>query len=136
MILPHILPDLPIYLVHADDPTNENPVAEKLEHLAHRIIFDSEAACDLPAYAKAVLSHNERCHADVADLNWARTEGWRQLFASVFKGRECLEDIRHAKRIQIRYNSLETDYLCHTNVQSIYLQGWLAVQLGWTLKKR
>ena len=135
VILPHILPDLPIYLVHADDPTFENPVAEKLEHLAHRIIFDSEAACDLPAYAKAVLSHNKRCHADIADLNWARTEGWRQLFASVFKGRECLEDIRHAKKIQIRYNSQETDYLCHTNVQSIYLQGWLSVQLGWTLKK-
>ena len=135
VILPHILPDLPIYLVHADDPTFDNPIAQKLEHLAHRIIFDSEAAADLPAYAKAVLSHNERCNADIADLNWARTEGWRQLFASVFKGKECLEDIKHTKKIQIHYNSRETDYLCHTNVQAIYLQAWLSVQLGWTLKK-
>lgn len=135
VILPHILPDLPIYLVYADDPTFDNPIAEKLEHLAHRIIFDSEATCDLSAFAKAVLSHNKRCHGDVADLNWARTEGWRQLFASVFKGKESLEDIKHASNIQIHFNSRETDYLCHTNIQSIYLQGWVSVQLGWTLKK-
>lgn len=135
VILPHILPDLPIYLVHADDPSEKNPVAEKLEHLAHRIIFDSEAACNLPIFAKAVLSHHERCHAEVADLNWARTEGWRGLFASVFKGESCLEDIKQTKKVEIHYNARETDYVCHTNIQSIYLQAWLAVQLGWTFKK-
>lgn len=135
VILPHILPDLPIYLVHADDPSEKNPVAEKLEHLAQRIIFDSEAACNLPLFAQSVLSHHERCHADIADLNWARTEGWRGLFANVFKGESCLEDIKHAKKIEIHYNARETDYVCHTNIQSIYLQAWIAVQLGWTLKK-
>lgn len=135
VILPHILPDLPIYLLHADDPTFENPVAEKLEHLADRIIFDSEAACDLPAFAKAVLSHDERCTADVADLNWARTEGWRQLFANVFKSSKELDQIKYAKKIEIYYNSIETDYLCHTNIQAIYMQAWLAVQLGWPLDK-
>ncbi len=135
VILPHILPDLPIYLVHADDPSLKNPIAERLEHLADRVIFDSESACDLPAFAKAVLEHDERCSADVADLNWARTEGWRGLFASAFKGQSCLDDIKHANKIQIHYNCQESDYLCHTNIQSIYLQGWLAVQLGWTLKK-
>ncbi len=134
VILPHILPDLPIYLVHADDPSVENPIAEKLEHLADRIIFDSESARNLPAFAKAVLSHHKRCHADIADLNWARTEGWRGLFASVFKRRDCLDDIRHVNKIEIHYNSQESEYICHTNIQSIYLQGWLAVQLGWTLK--
>lgn len=134
VILPHILPDLPIYLVHADDPSEKNPVAEKLEHLAHRIIFDSEAACNLPRFAQAVLSHKERCHADIADLNWARTEGWRGLFANVFKGQSCLEEIRQAKKIEIHYNARKTDYICHTNIQAIYLQAWLAMQLGWTLK--
>ncbi len=135
VILPHILPDLPIYLVHADDPSFENPIAEKLEHLADRIIFDSEAACDLPAFANAVLSHNLRCGADVADLNWARIEGWRQLFANVFKSPEELERLKHADKISISFNSKETDYLCHTNIQSVYLQAWIAVQLGWILKK-
>lgn len=134
VVLPHILPDLPIYLVHADDPTFENPVAEKLEHLASRIIFDSEAACDLPAFAQAVLSHHERCSADVADLNWARIEGWRQLFANVFKSSEELDHLRHARMLSITFNSQETDYLCHTNIQSIYFQAWIAVQLEWNIK--
>ena len=135
VILPHILPDLPIYLLHADDPSEKNPVAEKLEHLAHRIIFDSEAAGNLPLFAKAVLSHSERCNADVADLNWARTEGWRTLFASVFRGDEALEDIRGAKTIEICYNGRATDYVCHTNIQAIYFQAWLALQLNWTMNK-
>ncbi|MEM8727324.1 MAG: glucose-6-phosphate dehydrogenase assembly protein OpcA [Chlamydiota bacterium] len=135
VILPHILPDLPIYLVHADDPSFDNPVGRKLERLAHRIIFDSEAACHLPAYAKAVLGHNEHFHADVADLNWARIEGWRQLFAGVFRRQESLAEIDRAEKIRIRYNSRETDDFRHTDVQAIYLQAWLAVQLGWRLKK-
>lgn len=135
VILPHILPDLPIYLVHADDPTEANPVAEQLEHLADRIIFDSEATNHLPAFAEAVLSHNERCAADVADLNWARTEGWRQLFANVFKSEEELSKLKKATSIEITFDAEKTDYLCHTNIQSIYLQGWVAMQLGWTLKE-
>lgn len=135
VILPHILPDLPIYLVYADDPSEKNPVAENLKNLASRIIFDSEGACSLPLFAKAVLGYHERCHGTIADLNWARTEGWRSLFASVFKGESCLEEIKHAKTIEMHYNSRETNYVCHTSIQSIYLTTWLAVQLGWTLKK-
>lgn len=134
VILPHILPDLPVYLVHADDPSTSNSVAQELEHFANRIIFDSEAASDLPAFANAVLKHKESCHADVADLNWARTEGWRQLFANVFKSFDELECLRKATSIHIHFNSKETDYLCHTNIQSIYLQAWVGAQLGWTLK--
>ena len=135
VILPHILPDLPVYLVYADDPTEKNPIARELEKLANRIIFDSESACDLPAFAKAVLKHKESCHADIADLNWARTEGWRQLFANVFKSPDDLSQLKDATRISIHYNSKETDYLCHTNIQSIYLQAWVSVQLNWKLTK-
>ena len=135
VILPHILPDLPVYLVHADDPTQNNPIAQKLEHFAHRIIFDSEAACNLPAFAQAVLKHNQKCQADIADLNWARIEGWRQLFASVFKSQDDLDQLKHATTIHLHYNSQVTDYLCHTNIQSIYLQSWIATQLDWSLKK-
>lgn len=135
VILPHLLPDLPIYLVHADDPTEGNLIAEKLENLASRVIFDSEAASNLPAFAAAVLKHYEKTPADVADLNWARTEGWRQLFANVFKSDDDLDLLRHATDIHIHYNALESESLCHTNIQSIYLQSWIACQLGWKISK-
>ncbi|NGX50249.1 MAG: hypothetical protein K1060chlam2_00090 [Chlamydiae bacterium] len=135
VILPHILPDLPIYLVYADDPTEANPIAEQLEHLANRIIFDSESACDLPAFAQAVLAHKKNCQADVADLNWARIEGWRQLFANIFKSSDELERLKQATAITIHYNARESDTLCHTNIQSIYLQAWVATVLRWKLTK-
>lgn len=135
VILPHILPDLPIYLVHADDPVSQNPVAQKLEHLADRIIFDSEAASDLSAFSQAVLKHLKRCSASLADLNWARTEGWRSLFASVFKSTDELETLREADSLKLTYHNQKTDYLCQTNIQAIYLQAWVAVQLGWKFEK-
>src|SRR5262249_6423514 len=43
LILPHILPDLPVYLLWTQDPSLENAVLPHLEPLANRIIFDSES---------------------------------------------------------------------------------------------
>jgi len=135
VMLPHILPDLPIYLVYADDPTVENPIAKKLEHFASRIIFDSESAGHLAAYAKAVLTHHEKTAGDVADLNWARTEGWRELFANVFKAPDELATLREAEEITIEYQAKESVSVCHTNIQAIYLQSWLGNRLKWTLEE-
>ena len=135
VILPHILPDLPVYLVHADDPSQDNPVAKKLEHFASRIIFDSEASSNLPAFARAVLSHQDQKEADIADLNWARIEGWRQLFANVFKFQDDLQTLRQSTEIHLHFNAEESEALCHTNIQSIYLKCWLASQLEWKLSK-
>ncbi|MBI3211719.1 MAG: glucose-6-phosphate dehydrogenase assembly protein OpcA [Simkania negevensis] len=134
IVLPHILPDLPLYLVHADDPSAVSPITPYLEEYAKRIIFDSESTNDLPSFAKAVLKHKEKKIADVADLNWARIEGWRQLFASVFKPDEELSLLRKAHTFHIRYNAKETDFLIHTHTQAIYLQGWIACQLNWKLE--
>lgn len=132
MILPHILPDLPIYLLWADDPAQNDPVSQKLEKLATRVIFDSESADDLTSFAKASLKHKESSGSDIADLNWARTEGWRQLFAETFKSEDRLSALRHTNTIKIYYNCLETEFFCHNKIQSLYLQGWLALQMGWS----
>ena len=135
VILPHILPDLPVYLLHGDDPTEPSPIAEQLEHFASRIIFDSETTRDLPRFAQILLTYNKGGSADIADLNWARIEGWRLLFANVFKSPEELDHLRDTTTLNLHYNDKKTEYLSHTNIQAIYLQGWLAVQLGWTLTK-
>lgn len=135
VILPHLLPDLPIYLVHADDPSEKDPISLKIEHLVNRIIFDSEATTNLPMFATSVLLHREQTKAEVADLNWARMEGWRLLIAHVFRAEEDLNLLKHATTIHIHYNSVISENLCHTNIQSIYLQGWIASQLGWKFQK-
>ena len=133
VVLANILPDLPTYLLHASDPTLENPLDKKLEVFADRIIFDSKEANHLPAYARAVLKRKARTRIDIADLNWARMEGWRQLFANIFQSSIGLNHLRSAKTIKIYFNLKELDSLHKAYTQAIYLQAWLASQLGWRL---
>ena len=135
IVLPHILPDLPIYFFHADDPSAENPISTELERYARRVIFDSEAAASLPKFAATVLELSEKSPAEVADLNWGRIEGWRQLFANAFKSEDEMSLMRKASEIHIHYNAEATESLCQTRIQAIYLQGWLACQLGWTFQR-
>jgi hypothetical protein len=133
LILPHLLPDLPVYLMWAEDPTQENPLSYQLERFASRLIVDSEATDNLPRFAKALLLHRAQSQCDIADLNWARLGNWRELLSSAFYTQDKLNDLRDAQSIQIIYNSTETPFFCHTKTQAIYLQGWLASQLGWRL---
>ncbi len=133
MLLPHILPDLPIYVVYGGDPTQESATSRQLERLASRIIFDSEETPDLTSFAQAVVAKKEKQALDVADLNWARIEGWRQLFANVFKSPEELAVLRQASTIKIHFNHRKAPAFQRIHIQSVYLQSWLAAQLGWKL---
>ena len=130
LILPHILPDLPVYLVWAEDPANENLIFTQIENLATRLIFDSESTDNLPRFAETLLKY-QADQVDIADLNWARMESWRQLFSASFHSDETLAQLKRAQKIQIHYNASETPFFCHTRIQAIYLQAWLACQLDW-----
>jgi hypothetical protein len=134
VILPHILADLPIYLVWAEDPNQENPLSYQFEQLCSRLIFDSEATDNLPNFAKTLLNHHMAYKIDIADLNWARMESWRTLFSTIFYSPERLDQLLRTKLMTIVYNSHETASFCHTRIQAIYLQAWLSSQLNWTLK--
>lgn len=134
VILPHILPDLPIYVIWSEDPAKESPLLNQLKKLAHRLIFDSEATPDLAVFAKTLLLLEQDPHLDVADLNWARMESWRELLASTFYTKERLGILHETKKIQILYNDKTSLFLCHPQIQAIYLQGWLASQLSWKLQ--
>ncbi len=129
VILPHLLPDLPLYILWAEDPVQDNPISHRLEKWATRIIFDSEVTDNLPAFAKTLLEHAKDC--EIADLNWGRIESWRDLLASTFYSQDRLETLKKAQKICITYNAFETPFFCHTKIQALYLQSWLATQLGW-----
>ncbi len=131
LVLPHILPDLPVYLILAEDPSKDDPLCYQLEQFANRLIVDSEATDNLPRFAKGILAHYEKSQFDIADLNWARIESWREMLSNAFHSREKLEKIQQAKQIKITYNSQATPFFCHTQIQAIYLQAWLACQLDW-----
>ncbi len=133
IILPHLLTDLPIYLIWADDPTKEDPLLKQFEKMADRLIFDSECCENLSKFAKTVLALS--LHGDIADLNWGRIESWRNLLSSTFYSEERLADLKKTDTLQLFYNKRKTASYCHTALQSIYLQGWIACQLNWKLIK-
>lgn len=131
LILPNILADLPIYLLWADDPAKSNPFMHSLEKLASRVIFDSESTDHLKDFADSLLNHQKDFGSDIADLNWARTEGWRLILAETFRSKEKLEALSQIKGIKITYNCKETNFFCHTKIQALYLQSWIATQMNW-----
>ena len=128
ILLPHLLPDLPIYLLRAGNP--ETPLPPSITKWVHRMIFDSEVASDLTSFAKTVLKTHETTGCDVADLSWARTENWRELFSSVFYSEERLSALKKESLMTLTYNAFETPFFCHTQIQAIYLKTWLSSLLG------
>lgn len=131
ILLPHLLPDLPIYLLWEEDPVLGNALCKQLEKMMTRIIFDSEVTDNLSDFARSLLQHHQG--SEIADLNWARTENWRELISSTFYSPARLESLQNAKKIRIAYNSYETQFFCHTKIQALYIQSWLSTQLGWKL---
>ncbi|MCI0382548.1 MAG: glucose-6-phosphate dehydrogenase assembly protein OpcA [Chlamydiae bacterium] len=133
VILPHMLPDLPIYLIWAEDPCKNEPLFQELKKFANRFIFDSETADKLSDFAKRLLSIVET--AEIADLNWARMKNWRDLLSMTFYTEKRLNELKQTKQLQIFYNALPSEFYSHTLIQSIYLQGWIASQMNWKFIK-
>lgn len=129
LLWPHIIPDLPVTLLWTEDPSKPHPLFEPLLKLASRVIFDSESSDSLLAFSQKVLDLRKKTGIDTADLNWARTEGWRDLIASLFHSGEI-----PIRNIEITYNARETEFFCHLKVQSLYLLAWLASRLDWKFK--
>ncbi|MES2199714.1 MAG: glucose-6-phosphate dehydrogenase assembly protein OpcA [Chlamydiota bacterium] len=131
LLLPHIVPDLPVFLVWAEDPTKNHSLCEQLKQFATRIIFDSESTEDLGVFSQSVLEMKRMFSCEIADLNWARLDTWRTLISSTFSDPEKLEKLKNATSIEITFNAQETPFFCHTKIQSIYLQAWIASRLKW-----
>ncbi len=133
LLLSRLLPDLPIYLLWLEDPSDPYPIDLDLKKWVTRMIFDSEESSHLTLFAQTALDDYHLKGCDIADLNWARTENWRELLSTTFYSAERIALLRNCKRIRIVYNGKQTAFFSHTAIQAIYLQSWLAVQLGWKL---
>jgi glucose-6-phosphate dehydrogenase assembly protein OpcA len=134
LLLPHILPDLPVYLLWGQDLCHQDPLFLALKTFANRLIFDSETTDNLPKFASRLLEQHHTIGSDIADLNWARMESWRELFSIAFHSKEKLAQVTRAKKISLTYNSKGTAFFCHTHIQALYLQAWLSCQLGWSFE--
>jgi glucose-6-phosphate dehydrogenase assembly protein OpcA len=136
VLLPHIIPDLPVFLVWAEDPGFESCLFNDLREFATRLIFDSECTEDLCRFSKAIAKVQKETGSEIADLNWARLESWRDLLSATFSTSEKIQELERTASITITYNAQETPFFCHTKIQSIYLQAWLASRLKWSPDKK
>lgn len=134
LLLPHYIPDLPIYVLWTEDPSVPHPLFSPLTKLAARVIFDSESADNLLGFAKTILELFEKGRIDVADLNWARTLGWRDLISSTFDTPHHEKNLREINSVKIVYNARESEFFCHLKIQSMYLLAWLSSRLGWKVE--
>ncbi len=133
VLLPLLVADLPTYLLWAENPCKERELLSELEKLATHLIFDSETSEDLSHFARSLLA----CHKDkkeVGDLNWARTESWRNLIAASFFSEENYKDLSNTQSILIEYNAAKTPFFIHFKIQALYLQAWLVSRVKWKRK--
>ena len=136
VILPHLVPDLSIFLLWAQDPTAENEIFPHFKEYATRIIFDSDCRGNLKEFAKKMLELTTAIKTDVVDLNWAGISRWREILAQIFETEQQIKGLYHAKEVRIAYNAKTGGHLLHPETQAIYLQGWLASCLTWKYKEK
>jgi glucose-6-phosphate dehydrogenase assembly protein OpcA len=131
LIAPHIVPDLPVYLLWGDDPISSEDVLNKLEPWTTRIIFDPESAENLRDLSILLLQKMAKEKTEVIDLSWAAISSWREALYQVFQTKETLEDLKCASDIIIHYNNVASAYCLKRMAGALYLQGWIAGQLKW-----
>jgi len=95
------------------------------------MIFDSESIESLFTFAQKLIAIDQSGSVEIADLNWARMENWRDLLASTFHTKERLRMLDKTSRVHILYNASKNPLTPHPQIQALYLQGWLATQLEW-----
>lgn len=134
LTLPHLMPDLPTYMLWAEDPIKQDPLVYQLEKFCSRMIFDSEVSDQLLIFAKTALKFQIKTGIDIADLNWARTESFRDLLQSLFFAKKQAKK-RRFLNATIIYNQTPSSFFCHTKIQAVYLAIWMAQKFGLELKK-
>ncbi len=131
MALPYLLPDIPVLLVWGEDPTQEPDILPHFVQAADRLIFDSDTSDNLQRFSHNLLAQREKLDLNLVDFNWVRIKGWRTALHKVFDTPEQIEDLKHASEIVISYNHRQDHPFQNSLTQAIYLQAWLAAQLGW-----
>lgn len=135
LVTPHVIPDLPVYLLWGQNPFEENIIFPSLQPLASRVVFDSECSDNLNNFCKEMLDNLQTLKIDVVDINWALISNWRDMLFELFSTPEKVAELQRCKSLTIHYNRSATERVQHPEIRAIYLQGWLASQLQWKSRK-
>ncbi len=134
IVLPHLITDLPIYLLWGEDVCKHNKLFSDLKDIANRVIIDSEVSENLSSLSTYLLSIRKKDKKDIADLNWVRTSNFRYLLTQLFQTAPDL--LNTITSIELEYNNKTDQDFTNPSLKSLYLIAWLFSRLQWHLKKR
>ena len=132
IILPHFIPDLPIYLLWGQDPVYEHEILPEIEEYAVRLIYDSECNHNLKIFSTKILEKMRKSNLEFMDVSWGLITGWRDALAVCYDSEEQVIVLHSADTIQITYNAVLEDKIFHAERQAIYFQAWIASEMEWT----
>ncbi len=127
LILPHLLPDLPLYLLWTGNIFSEKELFTALAPIASRIILHPNQLENFANFIQMVLSLDDWTQADIVDFNWTLSDEWREIIGSCMDCEERLSQLPNLKSVRISYAGAGQSAL----LPALYLQGWLATQLNW-----
>lgn len=119
-----LVPDLPVYLWWRSGSPFGNSVFSELRNLADRIVVDSICFGDGAAALDTLRRLVQRtARPTVRDLNWQRTEPWRNALAACFDDDEILALLPNFNRCAVTFASAGDS---RASARSLLLYGWLA----------
>lgn len=134
IVIPHLVPDLPVYLLWGQDPTKEDILLPHLMTSASRLIFDADTSDHLSVFSRHILTMmEEQPSLSFVDINWTLISGWRTILRQVFDNPTASRHLQYNTGVQIHYNDRKENWLRHNETQASYLSSWLASRLNWQL---
>lgn len=127
LILPHLLPDLPVYMIWSDVPEPKNP----LIRYAKRVIIDPEISPHFQKCAKILLDFECQIPCEIGDLSWSSLRGWRKIISETFREEEWTEYLAETREITLTYLSSKECQIPFPEVRALYLQAFFATSLNW-----
>jgi glucose-6-phosphate dehydrogenase assembly protein OpcA len=134
ILVPHLVPDLPIYLLWGQNPADEKEILPHIQRFASRLIFDSECFDNLQRFSQKMVEEIDSHKMNIMDINWALMSNWRDILYQIFDTPEKIQQLDSSQTIQISYNDSKTEFVQHPEIRSLYLQAWLAAQLKWNFQ--
>ena len=133
LVEPLLVPDVPVFLWWLGSPPVGHPGFDSLVRLAGVLIVDS-ATFERPFLTTLELAEAAAAGGEglqVADLQWGRLRGWRELLAQLFTPPPRRPFLRGIGGVGIDYAGEGRG----NRVPAALLTGWLASRLGWKLTR-
>ena len=136
VVVPLALPGLPVFLWWRAGSFSPPDYFKQILRVTDCVLVDSarfaHPAKDLAKLARTVRELSGE--VVVGDLNWTRTQPWRELAAQCFDTPAHRPYLDGLTRVRIEYEE-ESPRAVAQGAQALLVAGWLASRLGWDLRE-